>query len=166
MTDKERLDNIDQAMYSHEQRLLALEGSKKINTRSMQDVINEWQWRVFGSRQSIKGLINHLKKEIDELEESNAAEEIADCQILLYGIADKLDYDLDKITKDKYNVIIHRTCGEPDADGVIEHIEPEPRDAELDVANMEIEDLTIENAKLNINLTLAEDKINNLEKEN
>ena len=51
---------------------------------NIQAAINEWQNRTFGqTNQTIHGMINHLKREVDEFEVSKAAEELADCNILL-----------------------------------------------------------------------------------
>ena len=59
---------------------------------------------------------------IAELAESHEPEEAADCLILLCHHAHQCGYDLTEETLKKFEIIKDREWGEPDKDGVIEHI--------------------------------------------
>ena len=98
--------------------------------------IQKWQRSVFpeGTPNSI---FAHLTKEIIELSHevtcysfqksstSALGEEIADCMILLVGIADRANIDIVKAVKTKHKKNKQRTWGDPDRNGVIEHIKDE-----------------------------------------
>lgn len=65
----------------------------------------------------------HLKKELIELEGNlGDAHEIADCVILLAGIADLQGIDLGEAIAAKLEILKDRSWGKPDSEGVIEHI--------------------------------------------
>jgi NTP pyrophosphatase (non-canonical NTP hydrolase) len=94
--------------------------------------IRSWSVPTFGDRyQATIPVLNHLKKEIDELileieEDGDYSEEFADCFMLLLDAAggrgltaeNLIDYTYQKLNKNKT-----RTWGKPNEDGVIEHIE-------------------------------------------
>ena len=90
----------------------------------LQARIDTWQRKTFGNSQSFAGMIAHLKREIDELVELREPEEMADCAILLFGMAAHAKVDLLGEVEKKFAIIQTRIYGEPDADNVIEHIAP------------------------------------------
>lgn len=90
--------------------------------------INEWQNKTFPESDEISKF-NKLIKEIKEL--GNALEygpidpiknEIADCMILLIGIAGSLEIDPIDAVKRKHEVNKQRQWGKPDEYGVVEHV--------------------------------------------
>ena len=79
-----------------------------------------------------ESVINHLKREIIELEEAvknptsfNIQQEAADCQILLWHLAHKCHFNINEEAADKHRVNKHRKWGKPDAEGVVEHVDDE-----------------------------------------
>ncbi len=66
----------------------------------------------------------HLRREVDELAADHSPEEAADCFILLLGHAHENGYDLLAAAKRKMAINYERKWGEPDEEGVVEHIEP------------------------------------------
>ena len=97
----------------------------------LQLTIGDWARRTFPN-QDESSIIAHLKKEVLELEATipdktleRSANETADCAILLFGFADLVGFDLLGEVIKKHEINKTRTWGEPDANGVIEHI-PEP----------------------------------------
>ncbi len=96
--------------------------------KQFKDVI-DWQEEQF-PKATTKSIITHLYMEVFELGEavkldSNTSEELADCFLLLFGLAHKLDLGFDQIVKaieDKMKINKFRTWGEPDANGVVRHI--------------------------------------------
>ena len=90
----------------------------------LQARIDTWQRKTFGNSQSFAGMIAHLKREIDELVELREPEEMADCAILLFGMAAHAKVDLLGEVEKKFAIIQTRIYGEPDADNVIEHMAP------------------------------------------
>ena len=72
-----------------------------------------------------EGRIKHLKKEVEELENSSyvdSPEELADCFLLLLHLSYLRDIDLLKEARKKMNINRAREWGEPDKDGVIREI--------------------------------------------
>lgn len=105
--------------------------------RKLQQLVSKWQNKTFGSNWThANGIYNHLKKEIEELgraskvlaygNKTNAnielKKELADCQILLIGLADAFGVNLEKAVKDKMKENKQRKWNQPDKDGVIQHI--------------------------------------------
>ena len=89
--------------------------------KNFQTQIGEWGSSTFPNG-TIDGVIAHLRREIDELAEKNSGEEAADCLILLFQHAHLCGYDLMIEAFKKFDINKKRTWGEPDKDGVIEHI--------------------------------------------
>lgn len=88
---------------------------------TLQHDISKWQRETFPGG-TFEGQYTHLKKEIKELGVDRTAEEIADCLILILGLADKLSIDAHTSARLKLEVNKSRTWGEEDEHGVIEHI--------------------------------------------
>lgn len=88
----------------------------------MQDEVNEWQRKTFPEA-TPKTIAAHLLREAKELyAQPEDWEEVADIQILLFGMADSLGIDLYRIVKAKLEINKLRQWGQPDEQGVIEHI--------------------------------------------
>lgn len=93
--------------------------------------ITGWQRATFKSA-TTQSIIIHLSREISELQEAYVHDhydrhtEIADCIILLYGLADRdgLTYDdLMDVVRAKMAVNMRRKWKEPDDAGVVEHVD-------------------------------------------
>ena len=117
--------------------------------QNLQDDIKQWSDETFGSHRTGKPIAHHLKKEIDEVidaiegletETSNTKAdvrsvywwkhtrvkfELADCLTLLLDIAAH-EYinvsDLLDASEEKMEINKKRKWGEPDENGVVEHI--------------------------------------------
>ena len=104
--------------------------------------ITEWQKQTFGQATSLSKLA-HLLKEIVELKDAINDEdhlidfekirktkmEFADCFILLFGCASSYGLSYEEICKcidEKMVINSNRKWGKPDADGVVNHIKPNP----------------------------------------
>lgn len=92
----------------------------------------EWGVRQF-KHGTIRSAAEHLRREAAELEAApNDAEEMADVAILAYQVlyrvrthAVRHGADLTIAVYDKHDKNVNRAWGEPDADGVYEHIDPD-----------------------------------------
>ena len=93
-------------------------------------IISKWQKKTFGEATALSKLA-HLKLEIKELEsdlENNSPDkrlEFADCFILLYGAAasDGMSYqDICDAIAEKMQINLNRRWGNPDENGVVNHI--------------------------------------------
>lgn len=99
--------------------------------RTLQEIakeINDWQDRIFIHATPLSAA-KHLQREIRELifdiENGNpktAESEVADCFILLLAVTYLLGIDLEQATDEKMAINFKRSWGEPDADGVVEHV--------------------------------------------
>lgn len=93
--------------------------------------VGEWGDETFKPTENydscdfISGRINHLKKEVSELEQTWNGEELADCFLLLLHISHITKVDLFEEARKKMVINRVRTWGKPDKDGVIEHIRTE-----------------------------------------
>lgn len=116
---------------------------KKTRFQKLQDDTSEWSDGQFGKRRTAIPIVNHLKKEVLELSEALARwhnchtidfqknykrlkGEFADCLILLVDAAKHENIDTNEMLKDafeKLEINKLRKWGEPDENGVIEHIE-------------------------------------------
>jgi NTP pyrophosphatase (non-canonical NTP hydrolase) len=94
----------------------------------LQSEIYDWQRKTFPDS-NCSSMFHHLVKEIKEL--SNALEndnkdkvyeELADCMILLFGIAGLYRFDVESMIKAKMEINKKRKWGKPDSNGVVEHI--------------------------------------------
>jgi NTP pyrophosphatase (non-canonical NTP hydrolase) len=92
--------------------------------------ITQWQRKTFPNQTALSAT-SHLVEEVDELlidliegAKTNARQEIADCFILLCGIADKMDMDYHELmfeVKTKMKINKARQWQAPDENGVIRH---------------------------------------------
>lgn len=103
-----------------------IEGDEISRRLSAQMEIGEWALNTFGDGQRNTGLMNHLLKEIAELDERVASggdlsEEAADCLMLLFDLAHRNDFDLLEETLLKLDINKAREWGEIDENGVVEH---------------------------------------------
>jgi hypothetical protein len=105
------------------------------NFQPLQDSITAWADSVFGKDRKPEYILQHLKKEIEELiKDPSSLEEYADVGILWLNAAKKTGYDVD----DLYFAIVGkmwvnkcRKWGKMDENGVVEHIrENEASDGE------------------------------------
>jgi hypothetical protein len=81
----------------------------------------EWSQKTFPT-QCNTSLIEHLRRELKELEESGDPEEAADCFLLLLSYAHVNGFDLFEAAVAKYWVNQTRQWGKPDEQGVVEHV--------------------------------------------
>lgn len=95
--------------------------------------VTDWQEATFKTIDML-GLVNHLADEVEELKTDviNRSPyrrlEFANCFILLMGAAkaDGMSYeDICNAIKDKLEINKQRTWGEPDSNGVINHLKEE-----------------------------------------
>lgn len=85
--------------------------------------INEWQAQVF-KKATADSAARHLLREAKELvEEPENGEEMADIFLLLAGVAYLSGVDLESEIEKKMAINRARTWREPDAEGVVEHVE-------------------------------------------
>ena len=99
-----------------------------------QQGVGEWGIKTFHhSIADCGAIVNHIKKEVDELElqvaYGNSLEivtECADIYILLLHIAHLHDIDLMRMAKWKMSINAQREWKEPDKDGVVEHVKESP----------------------------------------
>jgi hypothetical protein len=101
--------------------IIRKKGGKANIMPSLQKLIGEWNIKTFPEA-TPDSIIAHLKKEIEELSVNHDPEEAADCMILLLSHAHRTGYDLFDEVLQKHCINIDRTWGQPDKDGVIEHI--------------------------------------------
>lgn len=95
--------------------------------KKLQKDISKWQRETFGSNwKHAYGLFHHLREEVGEVGKAyydlkKLPEELADCVILLIGIADAYDINLEKAVKDKMKLNKKRVWHKPNKKGVIKH---------------------------------------------
>ena len=101
--------------------------------QTLQDNIKQWSDETFGSHRTGKPIAYHLKKEIDEVIDAidnNSGHtrikfELADCLTLLLDVASHEFIDVDELldaSEEKMEINKKRKWGEPDENGVVEHI--------------------------------------------
>lgn len=96
------------------------------------DEVSKSTSSLYPNERTSLALSNHLQKEAVELiqaiksgVENDIYEELADCLILILNIATKYEIDANKLTKnvkDKLENCKKRKFGDPDENGIIEHI--------------------------------------------
>lgn len=98
-------------------------------TKTMQELqtsVSDWGNKTFGSGQRFHPIIDKLREEIEELDDSDGdLEEFADCFILLLGAAAKKGFNVKTIEAAihwKHNINIRRKWGKPSATGKVNHI--------------------------------------------
>ena len=100
--------------------------------KNLQNKIGKWQNKTLGdSNKRPVAILAHLKREVIELEKilvytlkANKKEigrELADCAILLVGLAEAFNIDLETAVNEKTQVNRERKWKKPDQQGVIEH---------------------------------------------
>jgi NTP pyrophosphatase (non-canonical NTP hydrolase) len=106
-----------------------------------QKEVGEWGDETFNAKRNYDlqscshGIYKHLVKEVKELYDAlrqkfvsdnpptcSVEEELADCFIILIHLAHLHGFDLLEAARNKMDINRKRTWGEPDEDGVIEHI--------------------------------------------
>lgn len=123
---------------------LSLEaGEEKEPLQAFMDDVHEWADNTFGKERTALAPLYHLKKEVDEAilaiqnedhlidfqKIRNTKKELADCFILILNATSKYGLtfnDLFETAKDKMKINKSRKWGEPDNNGVVEHI-PKPK---------------------------------------
>ncbi len=91
------------------------------NFSKFQKEVGTWGNETF-TKAHPDSIIAHLRREVTELQNSHRPEESADCLILLLHHAHRVGYDLLEEAKKKFEIIKKRKWGEPDKEGVVEHI--------------------------------------------
>jgi NTP pyrophosphatase (non-canonical NTP hydrolase) len=93
--------------------------------------VGKWAEKTF-TKSTNQTIITHLRREVTELQEAinNAEprailEECSDVAMLLLHLCHKNHIDLQSGIRDKFEICRARVWGEPDAEGVIEHIRTE-----------------------------------------
>jgi hypothetical protein len=94
----------------------------------LQAKVNAWQAMTF-PESTVETVLTHLAREMRELDTKRNAEETADCVMLLMAFAGKLGFSLIGAVLDKFEVCKKRTWGEPDAEGVREHVREHVQDS-------------------------------------
>lgn len=101
-----------------------------MHTDTLQRIVGEWAQQAF-PQSTPWTVMNHLTREINELGQvvkaegifSGAeAEEMADCFLLLLHLAYKRGVSLHDAALAKFAINQQRQWGQPDAEGVVEHI--------------------------------------------
>ncbi len=87
-----------------------------------------WQDKTF-PKKTPHSIADHLGREVQELKDSvgmgsaGVGSEVADVQILLWGLAEEMGINILQEVSDKfYGELIHRKWKQPDERGVVEHI--------------------------------------------
>lgn len=82
-----------------------------------------WADKTF-SKATPESITEHLRREVLELiEHPDDSEECADCMLLLFHLAHKQGWSMEQAIMEKFAKNKGRVWGEPDAHGVVEHIE-------------------------------------------
>lgn len=95
--------------------------------QELADKIGHWQDKTFPSATQ-ESIIAHLKKEVNtELYKDCNEYEIADCIMLLLGLARKRKISIERIVLEKFAINRQRKWGKPNTEGFVEHIKEERR---------------------------------------
>lgn len=92
-----------------------------MNIESLQFMHGMWAEQTFPA-QTNEAILEHLKREVTELLESESPEEAADCLLLLLSYAHKNGFDLMQQAVRKHRICRQRQWGTPDELGVVEHV--------------------------------------------
>lgn len=97
-----------------------------IDLQKLWDMHAVWSEKTFGIHAGTSTL-THLAREVEELRAApDDLEEYADCLILLMDAARRQGYSLDDLLLATASKFVANTCrvwGEPDDEGVVEHVE-------------------------------------------
>lgn len=108
-----------------------MESRRGKNFQPLQDAITAWADSVFGKDRHPKHILQHLKKEIEELlQEPSNLDEYADVGILWLNAAAKAGYKVDDLYYamiGKMMVNKSRKWGKMDENGVVEHVREEEK---------------------------------------
>lgn len=92
----------------------------------LQDTIGEWADEHFGSSRGPKGLVEHLKEEVEHLSENPYNPmNFADVFILLINASREAGFsmhDIYRAVEAKHKINVSRIWGEPDEHGITRHI--------------------------------------------
>ena len=92
----------------------------------LQEQVTEFADKTFGNPGNPLPPLHHLKGEVDELIEApNDIYEYADCMILLIQSAMRAGYRMNRLfdaCEEKHEINKKRKWGEPDENGVVQHI--------------------------------------------
>lgn len=88
---------------------------------SFQQMVGEWSDNTF-KRATLSSITSHLKREAQELNESDDALEAADCFLLLCHHAHRSGYNILEKALEKHEINKARQWGEPDHEGVVSHV--------------------------------------------
>jgi NTP pyrophosphatase (non-canonical NTP hydrolase) len=96
-----------------------------------QNRVGMWAESVF-TRATPGSIVAHLRREVEELGAAthlgpweDEVEEAADCLLLLLHLAHKRGYSLLAAATAKFGENQQRRWGQPDAEGVVEHVRPD-----------------------------------------
>src|SRR5688500_6120693 len=88
-------------------------GGEPMNIESLQFMHGMWADQTFRDQTS-EAILEHLKREVKELQESGSPEEAADCLLLLLSYAHKCGFDLMEQAIRKHRICRQRQWGSPD----------------------------------------------------
>ncbi len=87
--------------------------------------VHQWQLETFPAA-TARSKVIHLQEEVGELLQDPSNEsEIADCLMLIVGVAMVQGIDIHACLTKKFEVNKRRRWGTPDADGVVKHVQDE-----------------------------------------
>lgn len=93
---------------------------------ALQDMVAEWQDVTLGDVETFDGILNHLKKEVDEIRgQPGDVSKFADAYILLNVAAKKAGHSMSSVLSasvTKHKINLKRDWGPPNEDGFSEHI--------------------------------------------
>lgn len=100
----------------------------KTDFDKLQEKVGIWGKATF-PHSTRNTIIEHLRREVDELELSQSnrtdAEEVADCMLLLLHLAHRVGFSAETEIRRKFAICQAREWGEPDSQGVVEHVRAE-----------------------------------------
>ena len=112
-----------------EYRVHVIDGTP-ITLRDWQLFVGRWSVSTFPTA-TPDSQLEHLDRELRELRKAQAdpeatteaaAQEAADCALLLFGYAHRQGFDLEAAVLEKHRANQRRDWGPPDEDGVSEHV--------------------------------------------
>lgn len=85
------------------------------------EIVGRWAQDQF-KQATNQSIINHLKREVKELEDNPNSTEVADCVLLLMHLAHRNGWNLGEAVQTKFLINIQRQWGPVDSEGVSEHV--------------------------------------------
>lgn len=99
--------------------------TRKGESDGLQEEVGEWG-KVTFPEATDRTIKLHLAREVDELftapDQPALAEEIADCYLILLHLCHRNGVNLEEQAQRKFEICKTREWGEPDAQGVREHV--------------------------------------------